>query len=225
MHLHTYVMLRCCTFSCTCTHTSCYAAVRSHALAHIRHATPLYVRTHFFLFHSLMFWDAWHWILSVCSGSAMRPWQMWLLMSLPTCGRITAEKRAWKLQLLWKEQDDMIAELLTGNDMAQPSEGQPVVHDMWPNEHDTAEQRAWKLQLLWKEQDDMMADLLAGDDVASAASSADKAKPLTHTERSEKFLKARTYKYGFCARHQKAFQPCVAQSGKWAGQIVGRCPC
>ena len=37
MHLHTYVMLRCCTFSCTCTHTSCYAAVRSHALAHIRH--------------------------------------------------------------------------------------------------------------------------------------------------------------------------------------------
>ena len=30
MHLHTHVMLRCCTFSCTCTHTSCYAAVRSH---------------------------------------------------------------------------------------------------------------------------------------------------------------------------------------------------
>ena len=29
----------CCTFSCTCTHTACYAAVRSHALAHIRHAT------------------------------------------------------------------------------------------------------------------------------------------------------------------------------------------
>ena len=23
----------CCTFSCTCTHTSCYAAVRSHSLA------------------------------------------------------------------------------------------------------------------------------------------------------------------------------------------------
>ena len=46
MHLHTYVMLRRCTFSCTCTHTSCYAAVRFHALAHIRHATPLYVLTH-----------------------------------------------------------------------------------------------------------------------------------------------------------------------------------
>ena len=46
MHLHTYVMLRCCTFSRTCTHTSCYAAVRSHALAHIRHATPLYVFMH-----------------------------------------------------------------------------------------------------------------------------------------------------------------------------------
>ena len=46
MHLHTYVMLRCCTFSCTCTHTSCYAAVRSHALAHIRHATLLYVLMH-----------------------------------------------------------------------------------------------------------------------------------------------------------------------------------
>ena len=35
-----------CTFSCTCTHTSCYAAVRSHALAHIRHATLLYVLMH-----------------------------------------------------------------------------------------------------------------------------------------------------------------------------------
>ena len=46
MRLHTYVMLRCCTFSCTCTHTSCYAAVRSHALAHIRHATLLYVLMH-----------------------------------------------------------------------------------------------------------------------------------------------------------------------------------
>ena len=46
MHLHTYVMLRCCTFSCTCTHTSCYAAVRSHALAHIHHATLLYVLMH-----------------------------------------------------------------------------------------------------------------------------------------------------------------------------------
>ena len=36
----------CCTFSCTCTHTSCNAAVRSHALAHIRHATLLYVLMH-----------------------------------------------------------------------------------------------------------------------------------------------------------------------------------
>ena len=36
----------CCTFSCTCTHTSCYAAVRSHALAHISHATLLYVLMH-----------------------------------------------------------------------------------------------------------------------------------------------------------------------------------
>ena len=24
LHFHTYVMLRCCTFSCTSTHTSCY---------------------------------------------------------------------------------------------------------------------------------------------------------------------------------------------------------
>ena len=46
LHTHTHVMLRCCTFSSTCTHTSCYAAVRSHALAHIRHATPLYVLMH-----------------------------------------------------------------------------------------------------------------------------------------------------------------------------------
>ena len=39
LHFHTYVMLRCCTFSCTSTHTSCYAAARSPALPHIRHAT------------------------------------------------------------------------------------------------------------------------------------------------------------------------------------------
>ena len=36
----------CYTFSCTCTHTSCYAAVRSHALAHICHATQLFVLMH-----------------------------------------------------------------------------------------------------------------------------------------------------------------------------------
>ena len=25
LHLHTYIVLRCCTSSCSCTHTSCYA--------------------------------------------------------------------------------------------------------------------------------------------------------------------------------------------------------
>ena len=39
LHLHTYVMLRCGIFSCTCTRTSCYAVGSSLALAHIRHAT------------------------------------------------------------------------------------------------------------------------------------------------------------------------------------------
>ena len=33
-------------FSCTCTHTSCYPSVRSHALAHIRHAMLLCVLMH-----------------------------------------------------------------------------------------------------------------------------------------------------------------------------------
>ena len=47
LHLLTYVMLRCCTFSCTCSHTSCYAAACSLALANIRHATLLYVLLHF----------------------------------------------------------------------------------------------------------------------------------------------------------------------------------
>ena len=42
----TYVMLRCCTFSCTCSHTSCYVAARSLALAHTRHATLLHVLLH-----------------------------------------------------------------------------------------------------------------------------------------------------------------------------------
>ena len=40
-------MLRCCTFPCTSTHTSCYAAARSLALPHIRHATLLHVLLHF----------------------------------------------------------------------------------------------------------------------------------------------------------------------------------
>ena len=40
-------MLHCCTFSCTSTHTSCYAAARSLALSHIRHATLLHVLLHF----------------------------------------------------------------------------------------------------------------------------------------------------------------------------------
>ena len=61
LHFHTYVMLRCWTFSCTSTHTSCYAAGRScasthtscyaarHSLAlpHIHHATLLDVLLHF----------------------------------------------------------------------------------------------------------------------------------------------------------------------------------
>ena len=41
LHFHTYVMICCCKFSCTSTHTSCYAAISSLALPHIRHATPL----------------------------------------------------------------------------------------------------------------------------------------------------------------------------------------
>ena len=40
-------MLRCCTFSCTSTHRSCYAAARSLALPHIGHATLLHVLLHF----------------------------------------------------------------------------------------------------------------------------------------------------------------------------------
>ena len=47
LHFHTYVMLRCCTFSCTSTHTSCYAAARSLALPHVRHATLLHVLLRF----------------------------------------------------------------------------------------------------------------------------------------------------------------------------------
>ena len=46
LHFHTYVMLRCCTFSCTSTRTSCYAAARSLALPHIRHATLLHILVH-----------------------------------------------------------------------------------------------------------------------------------------------------------------------------------
>ena len=59
LDFHTYIMLLCCTFSwtsttcascyaaalfsSTSTHTSCYSAVHSLGLPHIRHATLLYV--------------------------------------------------------------------------------------------------------------------------------------------------------------------------------------
>ena len=39
----------CSTFSCTSTHTSCYAAARSLALPHIRHATLDDLHLHFML--------------------------------------------------------------------------------------------------------------------------------------------------------------------------------
>ena len=47
-HLRNHVMLRLrlWTFSCMCTHTSCYAAARSHACAHIRHVMLLHVLLH-----------------------------------------------------------------------------------------------------------------------------------------------------------------------------------
>ena len=39
LYLHTYVMLRCGIFSCTCTRASCYAVLSSLAHAHRRDAT------------------------------------------------------------------------------------------------------------------------------------------------------------------------------------------
>ena len=47
LYFHIYVMLRCCKFSCTSLHTSCYAAASSLALSYIRHATLLQVLLHF----------------------------------------------------------------------------------------------------------------------------------------------------------------------------------
>ena len=52
LHIHTYVLLCCCTFSCTSTHTSCYAAARSLALPHIRHATLLHALLRFHTYTS-----------------------------------------------------------------------------------------------------------------------------------------------------------------------------
>ena len=56
LHFHTYVMLRCWMFSCTSTHTSCYAAGCSLALPHIRHATLLDVLLHFHTYVMLRCW-------------------------------------------------------------------------------------------------------------------------------------------------------------------------
>ena len=53
LHLRTYVLLRCGSFSCTCAQTSCYAVGSSLALAHIRPATLwdllLHLRTYVML--------------------------------------------------------------------------------------------------------------------------------------------------------------------------------
>ena len=50
LHLHRHNMLRSGIFSCTCTHTSCYALGSSLALSHARHATLwdllLHLHTH-----------------------------------------------------------------------------------------------------------------------------------------------------------------------------------
>ena len=53
LHFHTYVMLRCWTFSCTSTPASCCAAGRSLALPHIRHALLLDVLSCYAAGHSL----------------------------------------------------------------------------------------------------------------------------------------------------------------------------
>ena len=49
MHFHIYVMLRCCVVSCTCTSSSCYAAVFSHALTHLRPSALPCCFLHFYL--------------------------------------------------------------------------------------------------------------------------------------------------------------------------------
>ena len=56
LHFHTYVMLRCWTFSCTSTHMSCYAAGRSRALPHLRHAPLLDLLLHFHTYVTLRCW-------------------------------------------------------------------------------------------------------------------------------------------------------------------------
>ena len=57
MHFHTYVMLRCCVFSCTSTHKLCYTAVFSHTLPHtstsMSHYTLLCVLMHFHTYITL----------------------------------------------------------------------------------------------------------------------------------------------------------------------------
>ena len=47
LHFLTYMMLCCCTSSCTSSHIWCYASVRRLALPHIHDATLLYVVLHF----------------------------------------------------------------------------------------------------------------------------------------------------------------------------------
>ena len=47
LHFLTCMMLRCCTSSCTSSHTWCYAAVRRLALPHIYDATLAHVVLHF----------------------------------------------------------------------------------------------------------------------------------------------------------------------------------
>ena len=58
LHLHTHLMLCSGIFSCTCTHTSCYALASSLALAHTLHATlwDLLLHLHTHTYHATL-WD------------------------------------------------------------------------------------------------------------------------------------------------------------------------
>ena len=68
VHLHclTYMMPRCCTSSCTSSHTWCYAAVRRLALPHIYDATLVYVVLHFLTYMMQRY------CMSSCTSSHIR---------------------------------------------------------------------------------------------------------------------------------------------------------
>ena len=98
LHFLTCMMLRCCTSSCTSSHTWCYAAVRRLALPHIYDSTLVYVVLHFLTYMMQLH------CMSSCTSSHLWCYAAVRLFALPHIyGKTVPTKTSpSSLQKLWR---------------------------------------------------------------------------------------------------------------------------